>query len=168
MPSSQVGLVVMPIGAIDFIADSGQGHFHFDLIWNFFQDGFSYLFCTFLSRLREFAPHYHKYHSIFTPINFLLLLRSRCIVPKFTSPKTMYFEFQCSTFQKIENKVQDSNSHSPRLEVWLDGVPVLLDRGLHSINSFHLQPFHPLSGQVTIFSRSSAILDFILPIWIYP
>ena len=104
MPSSQVGLVVMPIGAIDFIADSGQGHFHFDLIWNFFQDGFSYLFCTFLSRLREFAPHYHKYHSIFTPINFLLLLRSRCIVPKFTSPKTMYFEFQCSNFQKIEKR----------------------------------------------------------------
>ena len=36
MQNSQVGLVVMPIGAIDFIADSGQGHFHFDLIWNLF------------------------------------------------------------------------------------------------------------------------------------
>ena len=106
MHTSQVGLVVMPIGAIDFIADSGQGHFHFDLIWNFLK-WFVILFLYFSFKTERVCPKITIntiQYSLPSTFCFDLDVRSRCSVPKFTSPKTMYFEFQCSNFQKIEKR----------------------------------------------------------------
>ena len=40
------------------------------------------------------------------------------------------------------------------MEFWLDRLPVLPDRGLHGLHRLHLQPVHPLIGQVC-----TAIID---------